>query len=141
VERRARFLQVLLGLAIAESFVHYLDNTLRYDDYTIADPTFPGNLIKQWVIPVSWVLFTVIAVVAYRRYRDGRYPETAAWLGAYSVSGLISALHYIDVDSGDLSAFQNTFVFADIALGSAVLAFAIALAWRAPALRLAATDR
>ena len=31
-------LRVVLTAAIAESFVHYLDNTLRYSDYTGADP-------------------------------------------------------------------------------------------------------
>ena len=88
--------------------------------------------MKQWVIPVSWVLFTIAGIVGYRRFRDGRRPQAAAWLGAYSVSGLISLLHYTDISMDDLSAFQNTFVFLDVALGAAVLAFALAVAWGRP---------
>jgi hypothetical protein len=127
--RQLLVLRVVLGLAIVESFVHYADNTLRYDDYTVADPSFAGSLVKQWVIPVAWVLFTIAGITGYRRFRDGRRPEAAAWLGVYSVSGLISVLHYTDISLDDLSAFQNTFVFLDVVLGAAVLAFALWLAW------------
>ncbi len=112
--------------------MHYADNTLRYDDYTVADPSFLGSLVKQWVIPVSWVLFTIAGVVGYRRFRDGQRPQAAAWLGAYSVSGLISVLHYTDISIDDLSAFQNTFVFADVVLGVLVLGFALWTAVRPP---------
>ena len=98
---------------------------VRYDDYTVEDPSILGGLVKQWVIPISWVLFTAAAVVGYRRFREGDWPQAAAWIGAYSASGLISLLHYTDISLDDLSAFQNTFVFADVALGALVLAFAI----------------
>src|SRR5215210_6709226 len=107
--RTTRVLQVLLVAAVLESLVHYTDNTLRYGDYTAADPSFLGGLVKRWVIPVSWVLFTVAAALGYRRFRQGRRSEAAAWLGAYSVSGLISVLHYTDISVADLSSFQNTF--------------------------------
>jgi hypothetical protein len=133
IGRRTRLLQVLLAVAIAESFVHYTDNTLRYEDYTVDDPSFLGGLVQQWVIPVSWVLFTVAAVIGYRRFRQRRWAESAAWLAAYSVSGLISLLHYTDISVSDLSAFQNTFVFADVVLGALVLAFALWTALRPPA--------
>jgi hypothetical protein len=126
--RATRVLQVLLVAAALESLVHYSDNTLRYEDYTAADPSLLGGLVKRWVIPVSWVLFTAAAVVAYRRFRQGRDAEAAAWLGACSVSGLISILHFTDISVSDLSAFQNTFVFADVLLGTLVLAFAVTLA-------------
>jgi hypothetical protein len=121
-----------LAVAIVESFVHYADNTLRYDDYTIDDPSFPGSLIARWVIPLSWVLFTAAAVVGHRRFRQGRWAAAAAWIGAYSTSGLISLLHYVDISLSDLSAFQNTFVFLDVILGALILAFAVWTAVRAP---------
>jgi hypothetical protein len=132
VDRPTAVLRALLVVAIAESFVHYADNTLRYDDYTVASPSFPGGLVKQWVIPVSWVLFTIVGIIGYRRFRDGRRPEAAAWIGAYSTSGLISILHYRDISVGDLSAFQNTFVFLDVALGLLLFAFALWTALAAP---------
>jgi hypothetical protein len=125
VDTATRVLQVLLVAAVVESFVHYADNTLRYDDYTAEDPSLVGSLVTRWMIPVSWVLFTVAAVVGYRHYRRGNRPKAAAWIGAYSTSGLISLAHYIDIDPSDLSAFQNTFVLLDVILGAAVLAFAL----------------
>ena len=124
-------LRALLIVAIAESFVHYLDNTLRYSDYTGADPPAVTSWIARWMIPVSWVLFTAAAVIGYRRFRDGRWAQAALWLSVYSVSGLISLGHYIGISISDLSAFQNTFVFLDIAAGTAVLAFALWTASRA----------
>lgn len=130
--RRTRVLQFLVAGGVAESFVHYADNTIRWDDYTVDDPSTLGGLIDRWMIPVSWVLFTVAAIVGYRMFRKARWPQASAWLGAYSASGLISILHFIDISPADLSAFQNTFVFLDVALGVAVLAFAVDLALRPP---------
>jgi hypothetical protein len=123
---------ILLVLAIAESFVHYTDNTVRYDDYTVEDPSILGGLVKQWVIPVSWVLFTAAAYMGYRRFRQGRWAQAAAWIGVYSASGLISVLHYTDISPSDLSAFQNTFVLLDVALGALLLSFALWTALRPP---------
>ena len=132
IDRPTRILQVLLAVTIVESFVHYTDNTLRYDDYTVDDPSVLGSLVKQWVIPISWVLFVAAGVVGYRRFREGRIPQAAAFLGVFSVSGLISLLHYTDIPMSALSAFQNTFVFLDVLLGALVLAFAVWAALRAP---------
>jgi hypothetical protein len=124
--RALRLYRVLLPISILESAIHYTDNTLRYDDYTGPNST-SDVLIKPWVIPVSWVLFTAAGIVGYRRLRDGRTREAAAWIGVYSVSGLISLLHYTEISIADLSVFQNTFVFLDIVLGLLLLALALVL--------------
>jgi len=118
-------LRVLLTVGIAESFVHYLDNTVRFSDYTGPNPPAVSSWIAQWMIPVSWVLFTAVGLLGYRRFRQGRLSEAAAYLAIYSVSGLISIGHYAGISINDLSVFQNTFVFLDIALGIAVLSFAV----------------
>lgn len=118
-------LRVLLSVAIVESFVHYLDNTLRFSDYTGPNPPAVSSWIDRWMIPVSWVLFTVAGIIGYLRFRRGHRAEAAPYLAFYSVSGLISILHYVGISIGDLSAFQNTFVFLDIALGFAILGFAL----------------
>ena len=125
-----RVLRLLLGFAIVESFVHYLDNTLRYDDYTVDNPSVLGGLVKQWVIPISWVLFTAAGLLGYKRFKEGHWKLAAIWLAVYSMSGLISILHYTDISVDDLSPFQNTFVFADIVAGFAVLGFALWTATR-----------
>ncbi|HYZ91356.1 MAG TPA: hypothetical protein VFA34_03060 [Actinomycetota bacterium] len=129
-------LQVLLGVAIAESFVHYLDNTLRFSDYTGPNPPAVSSWIDRWMIPASWVLFTAAGIIGYLRFRQGRRPEAAPWLAFYSVSGLISILHYVGISISDLSVFQNTFVFLDIALGTAILGFAFWSALSARRMRI-----
>lgn len=118
-------LRVLLAVAIAESFVHYLDNTLRFSDYTGPNPPAVSSWIQRWMVPTSWVLFTAAGVIGYRLFRKGRHAESAPWLAFYSVSGLISILHYVGIPMSDLSVFQNTFVLLDIALGTAILGFAV----------------
>lgn len=124
IDTPTRVLQLVLVAAVIESFVHYTDNTLRYDDYVADDPSLIGSLVTRWIIPVSWVLFTAAAVIGYRYFRRGNWPRAAAWIGAYSASGLISMFHYVDISPSDLSAFQNLFVFLDVALGALVLVFA-----------------
>src|SRR2546423_3713934 len=64
-------LRVLLTVGIAESFVHYLDNTVRYSDYTGPNPPAVSSWIAQWMIPVSWVLFTAVAGPAPRAFSPG----------------------------------------------------------------------
>lgn len=129
-DNQQRLLRGLLVLTVLESSVHYADNTVRFDDYTGPNPPAIGAWIAQWMIPVSWVLFTIAGFMGYRRFVQRRWPAAAAWLGAYSVSGLVSLLHYVGIAVSDLTAFQNTFVFLDVAAGSAVLAFAFWVALR-----------
>ena len=43
---RTRLLEALLVAAVLESLVHYTDNTLRYDDYTVDDPSLLGWLVE-----------------------------------------------------------------------------------------------
>ena len=125
---RLAVLRVLLVVGVVESFIHYLDNTVRFDDYHSANPPAISSWIPQWLIPMSWVLFTAAAVIGYRRFVQGDRSTAAFWIGVYSISGLISTLHYVDITPANLSPFQNTFVFADIALGVALLGFAVATA-------------
>jgi hypothetical protein len=44
----------------------------------------------------------------------------------------VSLLHFVDISPSDLSAFQDTFVFLDVAFGIAVLAYALWLALASP---------
>ena len=119
-------LRALLAAAVPVSIVHYLDNTVRWDDFVPADPDdLTLSFIEQWTIPVSWVLFTMCAVLGYRAFRARRWPQAAAWLGAYSGSGLVGIGHYVDIPPSQLSLFQNIHVIVDIVLGVLILAFAV----------------
>lgn len=130
---RLRMLEALLVAAVAVSIVHYADNTIRWDDFVPADPDdLTLSFIDRWMIPVSWAAFTACAALGYHRYRQGRWPAAAAWLGAYSGSGLVGIAHYLDIPASQLDAFQNGHVIVDILLGVLVLTFAVHLAISPP---------
>jgi uncharacterized membrane protein len=110
--------------ALLLSVVHYIDNTVRYDDYSGGK----DSLITQAMIPLSWVLFTVAGVAGYRFLTQGKRSLGGSLLGLYSVSGLIGVLHYTTVSAGDFSGFQNTFIGLDFLAGLAVFIVAVRIA-------------
>ena len=112
----------MLGTAFLLSIVHYVDNTLRFDDYT-PDP----GLITRPAIPLAWVVFTAFGVWGYLQYRRGDDRKAAIGLAVYSFSGLIGPLHYTEVSPSDFDWFQNLFVVLDTLAGVAVLG--VACAW------------
>jgi hypothetical protein len=115
-------------IALLLSVVHYIDNTVRFDDYTGGKDGF----VTQAMIPISWVLFTIAGVAGYRFLKQGNRGLGASLLGAYSVSGLIGILHYTTVSPGEFSPFQNTFIALDFLAGLAVFVMAVRLAVSRP---------
>jgi hypothetical protein len=109
--------------ALLLSVVHYIDNTVRFDDYTGGKDGF----ITQAMIPISWVLFTAAGIAGYRYLKQGNLGLGGSLLGVYSVSGLIGAFHYTTVSPSDFNAFQNTFIGLDFLAGLAVFAMAVRL--------------
>ncbi|MEW6474200.1 MAG: hypothetical protein AB1679_18260 [Actinomycetota bacterium] len=110
--------------ALLLSVVHYIDNTVRFDDYTGGQDGF----VTQAMIPISWVLFTAAGIAGYRALKAGNHGLGGALLGVYSVSGLIGIGHYTTVSPGDFNAFQNTFIALDFLAGLAVLVLAVRIA-------------
>lgn len=123
-----REVRTVLGLAVAVSVVHYVDNYVRFDDY-LKDP---GTPITPAVVVVSWVAFTVVAVLGYRALRQGRTGVGAWLLGLYSLSGLVGLGHYKDAPPSSFDPVQNVLIVTDIALGLAVLVVAVRLARARP---------
>jgi hypothetical protein len=117
---RVRFVFVT---ALLLSVVHYIDNTVRFDDYTGGKKGF----ITQAMIPVSWVLFTAAGVAGYRSLKQGNRGLGGSLLGVYSVSGLIGLFHYTTVSASDFDWFQNTFIALDFLAGAAVFVLAVRL--------------
>jgi hypothetical protein len=120
-----RTVDVVLLTAFLLSIVHYVDNTIRFADYS-PDPGF----ITRPVIPISWVVFTAFGAWGYVQLRRGRDGLAAIGLAVYSGSGLIGPLHYTAVSPSDFDWFQNLFVVLDTAAGLAVFAIACSLALR-----------
>ena len=120
--------RVVFGTAVLLSVVHYIDNTVRFDDYTGGHTGF----VTQAMIPISWILFTTAGVAGFRALKQGNRGLGGSLLGAYSVSGLIGILHYTTVSPGDFTAFQNTFIGLDFLAGLAVFVTAVRLVLSRP---------
>jgi hypothetical protein len=114
--------------ALLLSVVHYIDNTVRFDDYTGGKDGF----VTRAMIPIGWVLFTAAGIAGYRALVRGNRGLGGSLLGVYSVSGLIGILHYTTVSPRDFSAFQNTFIGLDFLAGLAVFVMAVRLAVSRP---------
>ena len=110
------------------SVVHYIDNTVHFDDYTGGKPGF----ITRAMIPISWVLFTIAGIAGYRALVQGNRRLGSSLLGAYSVSGLVGILHYTTVSPSDFNALQNTFIGLDFLAGLAVFVMAVRIAVSRP---------
>ena len=108
--------------ALLLSVVHYIDNTVRFDDYTKGPK---DGFITQAMIPISWVLFTAAGIEGYRALKAGNRGLGGSLLGVYSVSGLIGIFHYTSVSASDFSAFQNTFIGLDFLAGLVVFVLAV----------------
>ena len=122
--RPLAFLRVVLVVAVAESFVHYLA-TPCVSPTTRATPTHADVLDQSLDDP------RIVGAV----HRGGGRRLPAVLPGASGRGRGVSRRllaersdrhgHYLGVSIHDLSVFQNMFVFLDIALGVIVLVFAI----------------
>ena len=121
----------VFGTALGLSVVHYIDNTVRYDDYTGGKDSF----VTQPMIPLSWLLFVTAGVIGYRALKQGQRARGGWLLALFSVSGLIGIGHFTTVSPGDFSAFQNTFIALDFLAGLAVFVLAVRLATVKPVSR------
>jgi hypothetical protein len=119
-DRPTRTLQVLLVSAFLVSIVHYVDNTVRYDEYA----KDAGGPVTRPVVVIGWFVFTAFGIWGYLQYRQQHWRNAALGIAVYSASGLIGLAHYTAAPPGDFDAFQNVFIILDVALGLALMLFA-----------------
>ncbi len=124
-------LRTLLVAAVLLSVAHYADNAINLERYPGSDD------VSEATIVAAWLLLTPFAGLGYWLYRRRRIAAAAASLAVYSLSGLASIGHYSYGFPGDLALGRHALIWIDIALGAAVLAFAV----RAYGRRDAATPR
>ena len=117
--------------ALLLSVVHYIDNTVRYDDYTGGKSSF----ITRPMIPLSWVLFVAAGVAGYRALKHGNRTRGGWLLAVFSISGIIGIGHFTTVSPSDFSAFQLTFIVLDFLAGLAVFVVAAKVATAKPVSR------
>jgi hypothetical protein len=115
-------LLVLIATFVSSVF-HYTDNYVRFDQYPQGDPA----LIARPTIWIAWLAFTGIGILGYLLYRQGRARPAAVYLAIYSISGLVSPLHYLYGSLSDFDPLQHVFILTDGLLGAAVLYVAVRL--------------
>ena len=126
--RELRAVRALLGVAVAVSVVHYLDNTLNYAAYP--QPT-GGPAPSQLTVGVSWLAFTAVAAAAYVLLRRGHIQAAAFALAVYSGSGLVGIGHYTVPGATGMPWWRQAHIVADITCGVALLGCALRLTRRA----------
>jgi len=116
--------RIVFVVALLLSVVHYIDNTVRFDDYTGGKSGF----VTRPMIPLSWVLFVAAGVAGYRALVQGNRTRGGWLLAVYSVSGLVGVGHFTTVSPSDFSAFQLTFIVLDFLAGLAMFLVAARVA-------------
>lgn len=135
-----RFLFPVLAVAFAVSIVHYVDNTVNYDDYPQADPgtTLAAATPSQLLVGAGWFIFTAFGVLGLWLWLRGRLVPAAVSIALYSGSGLVGFAHYAVPGATDMVWWRQAHVIADIVCG--VLLFGFAL-WAVVALRPSRASR
>ena len=80
--------------------------------------------VVQVLIVLSWPLLTAIGLYGYRLYKQGRYRDAHVHLLIYSLTGLITPLHFV-YGSPDIPAFWYATIFTDFLAGASIVAFVV----------------
>jgi hypothetical protein len=129
-----RPLLVLMGVAVAVSVVHYVDNTVNYADFPQAEPdtTLAAVSPSQTVVAAGWFIFTAFGVLGVWLFMRGRIAVAAVAIAVYSGSGLVGFAHYAVPGATDMVWWRQLHIVADIVCGLLLFGFAL---WAALTLR------
>jgi hypothetical protein len=118
---RRNVLRGILAFSILSTACHYSHNFVEMDSYP------GGGPVTQVLIVLSWPILTAIGLYGYRLYVQGRYRDAYGHLLIYSLTGLITPLHFV-YGSPDIPPFWDATISTDFLAGSAIIAF---VAWSA----------
>jgi hypothetical protein len=118
--RATRILTVLFAAALAVSVVHYVDNYVNYADYPLADDV-PNP--SRTLVGLSWFLFAGAGIAGYVLFRRAVTPLALVLLAFFSGSGLVGFGHFAADGALDMPPLRLAHIFADIALGIALISF------------------
>ncbi len=124
-----RIVTVVFWTTVAVSVVHYTDNYVNYDAFPQAAS---GPNPSKTTVLVAWFVFTASGLAGFALFRRGRLRPASLFFGLYSVSGLIGIGHYTVGGMTDAVWWRQAHVVADILLGIAMFAVALACARAAP---------
>jgi hypothetical protein len=112
-------LRGILAFSVLSTAAHYAHNYFEIDSYP------GGGAGQQALILVSWPVLTAIGVYGYRLYARGDLGRAHACLLIYSLTGLVTPLHFV-YGEPDIPSFFYATLFTDFIAGLAVVAF---VAW------------
>jgi hypothetical protein len=115
---RLNLLRGILAFSILSTAAHYSHNFVEMDSYP------GGGPVVQVLIVLSWPLLTAIGLYGYRLYTQGRYRDAHVHLLIYSLTGLITPLHFV-YGSPDIAAFWYATIFTDFIAGASIVAFVV----------------
>ncbi len=119
-ERALKILTPVFFAAVAVSVVHYADNYFNYADYPLAENA-PNP--SRTLVGLSWFLFTGAGLAGYVLFRRQVTPLALGLLAFYSGSGLVGFGHFAAEGALDMPPARLAHIFADIALGLALISF------------------
>jgi hypothetical protein len=127
-------LRGIFAFSILSTGAHYSHNFVAMDDYPGGGPA-----VKVAIV-LSWPLLTAIGLYGYRLYAEGRYHDARIHLLIYSLTGLITPLHFV-YGSPDIPPFWYATIFTDFVAGAAIIAFVVWSASRPAPRRLHPSSR
>jgi CHASE2 domain-containing sensor protein len=107
---------------VALTLFHFTDNTISIDTYPA--PSWQPDWF-EWVVALSWPVFTAFGVLGYRWYKRGEFGRAHVALIVYSYTGLVSLGHFTAGGPDDLTTRALVSVVIDVVAGSVVLAVTI----------------
>jgi hypothetical protein len=111
-------LRLLIAFSVVSTAAHYSHNLFQIDSYP------GGGTVQQVLIVLSWPLLTAIGLYGYRLYVRGDLRRAHACLLIYSLTGLITPLHFVSGEP-DIPAFFYATIFTDFLAGAAIVAFVV----------------
>jgi hypothetical protein len=108
--------------AIVLTGFHFTDNAVSIDDYPA--PSWQPDWF-EWVVVLSWFLFTAIGIAGYRAYKRGDFSRAHVLLIIYSYTGFVSLGHFTVGGPDELTTRGLVSVIIDAFVGAAVLGVAL----------------
>ena len=120
-DRDLAVLRGILAFAILSTGLHFTHNFVELDSY----PEFlVSNEVIELLIPITWPLYTALALLGYRWYARGRVRPARVALVAYGLFVMTSLLHFAG-GTPDVPPFWFATIFTDALGGLAVIAFVV----------------
>ena len=118
--RDLTILRALLAFAILSTGLHFTHNFVEIDQYPSG---FVSEGLIKALIPITWPLYTGVALIGYRLYARGRLRPARVALVLYGLFAMTSLLHFT-AGTPDVPPFWFATIFTDGLAGIAVIAFA-----------------